>query len=121
MPSRQDKTDARTAVSRAIREGALPPPTVCEACGETQKIRRINGTTAKRVVYHHWSYAPEHWLDVIPLCQSCHHQIHWGQRLEPRTNRVYDASARHETMRRAARAAAADRAETRRRRREAAA
>ncbi len=26
--------------------------------------------------YHHWSYAPEHWLDVIPVCNACHKKIH---------------------------------------------
>ena len=28
--------------------------------------------------YHHWSYDPEHWLDVIPLCKQCHADVHNG-------------------------------------------
>jgi len=28
------------------------------------------------VYHHHLGYAEEHWLDVIPMCGSCHRQAH---------------------------------------------
>lgn len=28
--------------------------------------------------YHHFSYAQKHWLDVIPLCASCHRKVGAG-------------------------------------------
>ena len=29
--------------------------------------------------YHHYKgYDPEHWLDVEPLCLSCHQKEHWN-------------------------------------------
>lgn len=43
-----------------------------------------------RFLYHHWSYAPEHRLDVIALCLGCHMRIHYGTLPEPRTGRIYD-------------------------------
>lgn len=38
---------------------------------------------------HHWSYEPEHRLDVIPLCTTCHAAVHRGNIPEPRTGRRY--------------------------------
>lgn len=54
-------------VSNAIRDGKLPRPGTlsCHYCGQ------------KAEQYHHWhGYEPEHYLDVIPICHSCHVLIH---------------------------------------------
>lgn len=83
---------ARLAAARevliAMKEGRLPRPTACEVCGCRQHKR---GAKLKRfyVVWHHWSYAAEHALDVIPLCTRCHSHVHHGRIPEPRTGRVY--------------------------------
>lgn len=55
---------AQEVVSEAIKAGKLPPARECSCviCGETAKE------------YHHWSYQREHWLDVIPLCVTCHNK-----------------------------------------------
>lgn len=61
-----DKRAAHTAVSNAIKLGKL-------AAIQTQSCRECG----KRALhYHHWSYAPEHQLDVIPLCGKCHKKVH---------------------------------------------
>lgn len=56
------KTRASTALSNAVRLGKFPPAKAydCEKCGQPAKH------------YHHESYEPEHWFDVIPLCTKCH-------------------------------------------------
>jgi len=62
-----DKIKARSALNTTIHAGQLAPPTdfQCQQCG------------AQAEQYHHWrGYAPEHWLDVIPLCRKCHRQYH---------------------------------------------
>ena len=58
-----NKIKANSKVSNAIRDERLQPPSnfICQEC----KI-------AQAQEYHHWSYEPEYWLDVIPLCRSCH-------------------------------------------------
>jgi hypothetical protein len=59
---------AHNAVLRAIKRGGLPRPTTlfCADCGlQAQE-------------YHHWSYEPKHFLDVIPLCKDCHNSRHHG-------------------------------------------
>ena len=61
-----DKSKARQSVSNAVRDGRLFKPTSCEHCG----------TSEKKIQGHHWSYLPEHWLDVIWLCTSCHGKEH---------------------------------------------
>lgn len=51
------------AVNNAIATGKLPRPDTlqCHYCD------------AQAEQYHHWhGYAPEHWLDVIPVCSECH-------------------------------------------------
>ena len=62
----QDKRKAQYAVSNAKRDGKLFAPDYCEHCG----------TSEKKIQAHHWSYLPEHWLDVIWLCTSCHGKEH---------------------------------------------
>jgi hypothetical protein len=62
----QHKRKAQYAVSNAKRDGKLVASAVCEHCG----------TSEKKIQGHHWSYLPEHWLDVIWLCTSCHGKEH---------------------------------------------
>ncbi len=61
-------TSAQAAVQRAVRRGVLPKPDsiLCDC-----------GTTAVEY-HHHKGYAPEHWLDVIAVCQGCHTGEHNG-------------------------------------------
>jgi DNA-binding XRE family transcriptional regulator len=54
---------AGRAVQEAVKRGELPPARTlkCANCG------------APAAHYHHWhGYAPEHLLDVQPLCVPCH-------------------------------------------------
>lgn len=62
----QEKRKAQHAISNALRDGDLVRSTSCEHCG----------TSEKKIQGHHWSYLPEHWLDVIWLCTSCHGKEH---------------------------------------------
>ena len=57
-----EKCAARCAVSNAIRLGNIPKASdcICQTCPNQAKE------------YHHNSYSPEHFLDVIPLCMPCH-------------------------------------------------
>lgn len=61
-----NKYKARDALTRARRTGVLVTPDACEHCGNSEKS--IQG--------HHWSYEPEHWLDVMWLCTECHGKEH---------------------------------------------
>jgi len=58
-----EKVKAHKAVSHAIENGMLPKAQslVCSRCGK--KAHQY---------HHHLGYEPEHWLDVIPACRSCH-------------------------------------------------
>lgn len=84
---------AQAAVSKAMLAGELPRPTRCEACGREARQRDPEAShsdgRAADVVNHHWSYQPQHWLDVIPMCRSCHRSMHAGSLPEPRTGRLY--------------------------------
>lgn len=66
LAGNQHKRKAQIAVSNAKRDGRLVKPGSCEHCG----------TSEKKIQAHHWSYEPEHWLDVIWLCTSCHGKEH---------------------------------------------
>lgn len=57
---------ARQAITYGVKVGKINKPTSCEHCG----------TSEKNIQGHHWSYLPEHWLDVIWLCTSCHGKEH---------------------------------------------
>jgi hypothetical protein len=57
---------ARTALMHAMQDGKIKKPSVCDNCGKQHYY--IHG--------HHWSYLPEHRLDIIWLCPSCHKLIH---------------------------------------------
>lgn len=48
----------------------------CEACGSARKIHQ-----------HHHDYTKRD--DTIPLCASCHRDVHNGSLPEPRTGRFY--------------------------------
>lgn len=61
---------AYIAVNRAVSRGDLLP--VSE--------QKCNQCDDRATDYHHWSYLPEHWLDVIPLCRSCHKKLHFQQK-----------------------------------------
>lgn len=68
---RQDHPEqygAHKAVQIAVNQGKLASvrSCVCELCGN------------QACHYHHWSYAMEHWLDVTPLCHTCHRGVHMG-------------------------------------------
>lgn len=57
---------AHSAVYRAVRDGRLPHASdlACNQCGN------------QALDYHHHNgYSREHWLDVIPLCRSCHRNV----------------------------------------------
>lgn len=70
-----EKDAAHAAVSRAVRAGSLP---------RINRVRcRICGLGA--AVYHHWSYAERHQLDVVPLCDRCHAEVHAGKTADPTT------------------------------------
>lgn len=59
---------AKSKVRTAVKSGVLPKAktTSCADCGGQARE------------YHHWSYKDEHWLDVVPLCVSCHRARHYG-------------------------------------------
>jgi len=61
-----EKGAARLAVLNAKRRGEIPfaSSLICADCGKPAKH------------YHHESYLPEHWLDVVPLCTLCHGKRH---------------------------------------------
>ena len=58
-----EQVKAGKAVENAIRKGKLPQPDTlkCHYCPAQAKE-----------YHHHKGYAPEYWLDVIPVCLSCH-------------------------------------------------
>ena len=57
------KYAAHLEVTKAIKRGELAPASACE-CADC-------GVSPAQTLHHH-SYKPEHQLDVIPLCRSCH-------------------------------------------------
>jgi len=66
--SNRDKRRAKNKLNAAIRFKGFPHISTrrCSVCG---------GTATH---YHHWSYEEEHWLDVIPLCDGHHADVHNG-------------------------------------------
>lgn len=61
-----EKRRAQSKLNNAVRDGKISKPHGCQHCGASE--RKIQG--------HHWSYLPEHWLDVIWLCTGCHGKEH---------------------------------------------
>lgn len=62
----KQKGKAHQAVKKAITAGILDPPQLlcCVRCG------------GAAVEYHHESYDTDRWLNVVPICHSCHMKIH---------------------------------------------
>jgi len=58
---------ATSAVSHAIRDGKLPRLEIlkCHYCHEQAEQ-----------YHHHLGYEPEHFLNVVSVCRSCHSFIH---------------------------------------------
>lgn len=62
----EDKVSAGYAVHRAVWSSGVLPQVSSQKCVKC-------GSQAAH--YHHYlGYAPEHWLDVEPLCNRCHYQ-----------------------------------------------
>lgn len=56
---------AVNAVKKEIRIGKIPKPSFYKCkCGKQAEQ-----------YHHHKGYAPEHWLDVVPVCKKCHRKI----------------------------------------------
>jgi hypothetical protein len=66
VENNRDQRSAHFAVQNAVRAGKLEPviSRLCVKCSKSAEC------------YHHWSYAPEHRLDVIPMCLVCHGKEH---------------------------------------------
>jgi hypothetical protein len=62
----KQKIRARDAVSNAIKRGELPKAQTCQCvhCGRTASV-----------YHHHKGYRKEHFLDVEPVCDSCHQTV----------------------------------------------
>ena len=59
-----NRVKARNAVMYGIQTRKLPQPDSLNCpCGKQAQE-----------YHHHKGYAREHWLDVIPLCRSCHYR-----------------------------------------------
>lgn len=58
-----EKYKARNKVNNAVANAIIPKleNQLCMHCGKQAKE-----------YHHHKGYAPQHWLDVIPLCKPCH-------------------------------------------------
>lgn len=61
-----ERMNAVNCVNRAIARGELIPVSECNCS--------FCGSPADE--YHHESYAENDWLNVTPLCRSCHRQHH---------------------------------------------
>lgn len=59
-----EREAARVKVKTEVQAGRLPKVSTlrCSACNWKQA----------KVYHHHLGYAPEHQLDVVPLCHPCH-------------------------------------------------
>lgn len=68
--NKPQEREVTTAVAVAIRSGKLAHPSTlsCSKCGQPADQ------------YHHESYAPEHFLDVVPYCRCCHRTLHRDRR-----------------------------------------
>ncbi|MEE9354789.1 MAG: hypothetical protein V3U75_04290 [Methylococcaceae bacterium] len=60
-----ERKKAKDAVDWAIRTGKIP---------RANTLKCSCGNQAKQY-HHHKGYAKEHWLDVIAVCVSCHHNM----------------------------------------------
>lgn len=66
-PDVRQRDSANRAVLRAIKRGLTPHATKrkCADCGNQASQH-----------HHHNGYEPKHWLDVVPICRSCHGKRH---------------------------------------------
>lgn len=67
-PSQKVANQATNAIRYAVKCGRMVKATElpCHDCGKPAQV-----------YHHHLGYARRHWLDVIPLCKSCHTKRHW--------------------------------------------
>lgn len=78
------KEKAVWAVARAVKNGELIKPDRCSICKRKEvrvgshdwiysyKDACLYKKKSRPIEAHHWSYEPEHWLDVIWVCPRCH-------------------------------------------------
>ena len=64
------KGDANDVLERALIGGKIQRPSKCSACGANEQFK--DGRTA--IQAHHLDYNKP--LDVVWLCQKCHHEWH---------------------------------------------
>ncbi|MCJ7483868.1 MAG: hypothetical protein MUO31_12995 [Thermodesulfovibrionales bacterium] len=58
-----NRAKATHVVNHSVERGELPRPKTLQCHYGNHPARE----------YHHWhGYAPEHWLDVVPICKKCH-------------------------------------------------
>lgn len=70
----QARKRAWYAVRKAISHGILIRPDYCCECGQIPERDALGRT---RIEAHHYlGYAAIHRLDVVFICDECHHQIH---------------------------------------------
>lgn len=81
-----EKVAAWRAVSRAIRDGRLSVPSICQAAGCDRPADHK----------HHLSYHPARHDDVVPLCRHHHEQVHHcgAVRLKPTASHAFATSPR---------------------------
>lgn len=62
-----ERYKAKIAVNNAIKAGRITPVYTeqCYYCGITAEQ-----------YHHHLGYLREHWLDVLPVCRTCHTECH---------------------------------------------
>ncbi len=58
-----ERIKAMNAVNHAVTRGDLPHVSLC---------RCVQCPRQAQEWHHYKGYAPEHWLDVLPLCIPCH-------------------------------------------------
>lgn len=66
----KDDDLAQGAIEKAILRGKIKRPEICEKCGRSSKFR--DGRSG--IQAHHGDYNKP--LDVLWLCQPCHHEWH---------------------------------------------
>ncbi len=73
--SERVKERARAEVQKAVADGRLVRPSLCEKCGKPPKRGR-------QILAHHDDYNKP--LDVRWLCDKCHGKVHRYDRLPPK-------------------------------------
>ena len=86
----QASDKCQNLLETAIQQGIVQRRTDCEKCGSTETFK--NGRTA--IQAHHPDYNKP--LDVMWLCQKCHHEWHKHNKAMPRKEVIEDeAVAKH--------------------------